>query len=599
MGPRRRGRGRHRAGRRRRGATPVGGVPPVSATGAVGATTVAALSADTEAVLPATPLVGSGVVTGRDASAAMGRAVGGSAAIVAAATLCSKLLGFLRDTVLADRFGADYRTDAYFIASQLPLILFAAVGVAIQMVFIPLFSSLLARQEAEAAERFAANVNGAVTVVVAVLVVLLEVLAGPLVTPFMHPGPPAERLAEYRLAVHIMRIMAPLIMFYAWSGVAGGVLNSRGVFGPNAAMGIPQNLTIIAAIFLGSARGARNMIVVGWGSLVGTLTTFLVQLPALLYIRFPFRWRFDWKDPMLQRMGLLVVPVVLTSLAQQSGIIVDRLLASHLSTASQLTDLTYASRVQALAYTVLGMSLATVLYPSLSAADGLGDTGRFRRVLTRGLGLINFVTVPVMVGLFLLRRQVVLVVLQHGRFTAADAHATTIALLYFTLGTLSFAWQDYFNRAFFATHDTRTPMYGGFIAVSVNIAMDFLLVRPLAQGGLALGTALGWSAAAAFLTIRLRGRFGLLGGRRLAWNGLRMLVAAVVAFVPAWLAFGTIWGVVGHASLGAAFTLLVVAGGAALLYGGLCWLLRVPELAAAGDMMRGMLRRGRPAAPNP
>ncbi len=541
-------------------------------------------------------------VDGADGLGAIPKAMGGAALLVAAATLCSKVLGFLRDTVMADRFGADYRTTAYIVASQLPLVLFAAVGVAIQMVFIPIFSSLTARREDAEAERFAANVNGAVTLAVALLIVLLEVFAGPVVTPFIHQVSPhftaADRVREYHLAVRLLRVMSPLIMFYAWSGVAGGVLNSRGVFGPNAAMGIPQNLTIIGSILLATVRGARDMALVGWGSLVGTLTTFLVQWPALAYSRFRLRWRLDLRDPLLRRMGRLVLPVILTSLAQQSGIVVDRWLAARrLHTVALLTDLTYAGRMQALAYAVLGLSVATVLYPSLSAAEGLGEQSRFRQVLTRGLGLINFVTVPVMVGLFLLRYQAVLVIWRHGRFTLADAHATSFALLFFTLGTLSFAWQDYFNRAFFATHDTRTPMYGGFIAVAVNIALDFVLVGPLRQGGLALGTALGWSAAAVFLIVRLRARFGLLGGRRLAASGLRMLGAAIAAFLPGRLVFDTLWGVIGHGGLGAAAALLIVGVGGAAVYVGLCALLSVPEVATAHHLLRGMLRRSGGAAP--
>jgi putative peptidoglycan lipid II flippase len=547
--------------------------------------------------IPAADIVG-GTPPAEDAAAAARarRAIGGGALIVAAATLCSKLLGFLRDTVMADRFGSDYRTTAYIVASQLPLVLFAAVGVAIQMVFIPIFSSLVARREDAAAEHFAANVNGAVTLVVAVLIGLLEAFAGPIVSPFLHQVSAhftaADRLREFHLAVRLLRIMSPLIMFYAWSGVAGGVLNSRAVFGPNAAMGIPQNLTIIASILLGTVRGARDMVLVGWGSLVGTLTTFLVQWPVLVATRFRLRWTLDLRDPLLRRMGRLVLPVVFTSLAQQSGIVVDRWLAARrLHAVSLLTDLTYAGRLQALAYAVLGLSVATVLYPALAAAVGRDEHTRFRQVLRRGLGLINFLTVPVMVGLFLLRDQTVLVVLRHGRFTAADAQATSFALLFFTLGTLSFAWQDYFNRAFFATHDTRTPMLGGFIAVAVNIGMDFLLVGPLRQGGLALGTALGWSAAALFLSLRLRARFGLLGGRRLAASALRMFVAAVAAFLPGRLLFATLWGVIGHGGLGAAATLFAVGGGGAVLYVGLCALLRVPEVTAARELLQAVLRR--------
>lgn len=518
-----------------------------------------------------------------------GTALGGAGLIVVAATLGSKLLGFGRDTVLARQFGSAGPTAAYFIASQVPLVLFAAVGVAITTVFIPMFSSLLATEGSGDAEVFAARVNGAVTAAVAVLILLLEVGAGPAVS-IMAFGFRKNGL-DHALTVEMVRIMAPLIMFYAWSGVVGGVLNVRGFFGPNAAMGIPQNLIIIAAIFYGSAH-AQNIRWVAWGSLVGTLTTYLVQLPALHRSRFRVRWRFDFlHDPRLAFMARLVLPAAVTALAQQLGIVVDRALGSSLG-GSLLSDLTYAGRLQMLAYSILGMSIATVLYPSLAASAGAAEMSVFRRTFVRGLGLVNFVTVPVALGMFLLREPLVHVLFQHGQFTPQATRQTAYALAFLTLGTFGYGWQDYLNRAFFALKDTRSPMLGGFIAVGVNVVLDFLLLHPMKQGGLALGTAAGWSCAAVFLAVRLRRRMGLLGGRQLASRTLRVAVAAATGFVPAALLYGRLVTVLGGGRWsGYALGLCLVCAGAAAVYVCVCYLLRVPELGEAAAILRGLGRR--------
>ena len=514
-----------------------------------------------------------------------GRALGGAGLIVMAATLGSKILGFGRDTVLARQFGSGGSTAAYFIASQLPLTLFAAVGVAITTVFIPMFSSLLATEGSGDAEVFAARVNGAVTVAVALLIVLLEAAAGPAVS-VMASGFPAGG-SERALTVILVRIMAPLIMFYAWSGVVGGVLNVRGFFGPNAAMGIPQNLIIIGAIFLGSARGG-DIRLVAWGSLVGTLTTYVVQLPALRRSRFRVRWRFDFlRDPRLALMGRLVIPAAVSALAQQLGIVVDRSLGSSLG-GSLISDLTYAGRLQMLAYSILGMSIATVLYPSLAASAGTAEMSAFRRTFARGLGLVNFVTIPVTLGMFLLRQPLVHVLFQHGQFTAEATRQTAYALAFLTLGTFGYGWQDYLNRAFFALKDTRSPMLGGLLAVGVNVILDFILLHPMKQGGLALGTGAGWTCGAVFLAIRLRRRMGLLGGRRLAASTLKIVLAASAGFVPAALAYRPLVVALGGGRWsGYALGLGVVCAGAAGVYAGVCHLLRVPELAAAVGMARG------------
>jgi len=518
-----------------------------------------------------------------------GRGLGNAAIIVATATLGSKLLGFLRDTVMADRFGAGHLTDAYIDASFIPLALFAAVGVAIQTVFIPLLSSLLAREGEADAETFAANVNGAVSTAVLVLILVLEVGAGLAVDVMGHGLDPEA----HRLAVSMVRIMSPLIMFYAWSGIVGGALNVRGFFGPNAAMGIPQNLIIIGAIIAGSLGGRKDIMLVAWGSLVGTATTYLIQLPALRRSGLRVGWRFDFRNPRLVQMLRLVVPAALTAMAQQLGLGVDRALGSGLRPEGLLTDLTYAGRLQLLAYSIMGLSISTVLLPRLAAAAARGDMRGFRQAFARGLGLVNFVTLPVVVGLFLLRTPVVRVVFMHGAFAPASVAPTAYALAFLTLGTLGYGWQDYLNRTFFALQDTRDPMIGGFIAVAVNVVLDFLLVGPLQQGGLALGTATGWTCASVYLAVRLRGRLGLLGGRELFSGGARMLVAACAGFVPAALLYPRVVAYLGGGRWsGYAFGLVLVVCAATGIYGGVCALLRVSEVGFAAALVRGRASGG-------
>ncbi len=519
-------------------------------------------------------------------AAAFGRATG----IVALATFASRLLGFLRNTALADRFAASNLTDAYNVAALIPLVLFAAVGVAITTVFIPLFAGLLAGQDRRAAERFAANVNGAVTVAVGALIIVLEACAGPLVRTLLAHWNPADQA----LCIRLVRITTPLILFYAWSAIVGGVLNVRGFFGPNAAMGVPQNLIIIAAVVLGSRGGRQDIAWVAWGGLAGTFTTYLVQLPALRRSRFRVGWRLDLRDPLLRRMGRLVGPAALTALAQQTGSLFVYVLGSRLA-AGLITDFTYASRLQVLAYSILGMSIATVVYPTMAAAGAAGDLARLRRTFARGIGLVSAVTVPVAVGLCLFRAPVVRVAFQHGHFTPADAAATAVPLALLSLGTVPYAWQDYLNRTFFSLQDTRTPMTAGLAGTAVGIALAFALYRPWGLAGLALAMALGWSAAVLVLVVRLRRRLGLLGGRRIAATVVRLAVAATVAFVPARLALGALalrlgGGWTGDAAALAACGLLALAA-----YAGLGRALGVAEVAAGLDVARGMWRRLRGA----
>ncbi len=516
----------------------------------------------------------------------MAAAAGRAALLVALGTFGSKLLGFARDTVLADRFGSGPLPAAYFVAAQIPLVLFAAVGVGIGTVFIPVLAGRLAAGGRAAAEHFAANVNGVVTLVTALLIVLLELAAGPAVR-VMGGGFDVQ---ERQLAILMVRIMSPLILFYAWSAILGGVLNVLGVFGPNAAMGIPQNLVIIGAIVWGSLGGRHRITDVAWGGLVGTLLTVLVQWPALRRARFRLGLRLDVHDPHLRRLAVLVVPAALTVMAQQLAVVVDKLLASYLG-GVLLSDLTYAGRLQILAYSILGLSVSTVIYPRLATAAGQPSMAGFRHTLLRGLGLVNFVTVPLVVGLFLLRTQVVRVLFQHGAFGAPQTVQTAYALGFFTLGTLGFAWQDYLNRAFFAMQDTRQPLRASAVAMAVTVGLDLLLVGPMRQGGLALGTALGWTAGASFLAVRMRLRLGPLGSRALAGEMLRTLLAALAAFVPAAVVVSPLAAAMGGGWVGAAGALGLVLVMAAGLYAAACRALSVRELSDAAALVASLRRR--------
>lgn len=519
------------------------------------------------------------------------RALGRAAVVVALATLASKMLGLLRETALADRFAATNLTDAYNVAALIPLVLFAAVGVAITNVFIPLFSGLLAGHERHEAERFAANVNGAVTVTVGVLILILEASAGVVVRALLAGWTSGKQ----DLCIELVRISSPLILFYAWSAIVGGVLNVRGFFGPNAAMGIPQNLTIIAAIVVASAGGRQAITLVAWGGLIGTFTTYLVQLPALRRSRFRVGWRLDLRDPLLRRMGRLVGPAALTALVQQAGSLVVLVLGSRLL-AGLVTDFTYASRLQLLAYSILGMSIATVVYPRLAAAGGARNMAGFRRTFVRGLGLVSAVTVPLAVGLFLLRVPAVHVVYQHGRFTPADTAATAVPLAFLSLGTVAYAWQDYMNRTFFALQDTRTPMLAALIGTGIGMTLALLLYRPLALAGLGLAMAAGWSTAASFLVLRLRRRLGLLGGRRIAGSAVRLVAAAFAGFVPAAAAVGPLARHLGGGWAAQAIALAACGLGGAALYGACAAALRVPEVGEGLEVARGVWRRIRHAA---
>lgn len=513
---------------------------------------------------------------------------------MALATLGSKFLGLLRDVVLTDRLSTGGAVSLYVLASVVPLTVFAAVMASISTVFIPSVASLLQQGDHRRAEEFAANLNGAATLVVALLVVLLEIFARPFVG-LLAPSLRSEEPNAFMTTVDMVRIMAPLILFYTWSAVAGGVLNSYGYFGPNAAMGIPQNLVIIGAVIIGSL-GFGGIRAAAWGSLIGTSTTFLIQVPALRKIHFHFRWRLDLRDPLLLRAAGLMGPAMAVALANQAALLVDRVLAFGLRPQSLITDLTWALRLQGFAYGVLGYSVATVLYPRLAEAAVEGsDPARLREVVTRGISMVNFVTLPTMMGLFVLRRPIMAAVFQHGDFKPADTVAGAYALAFFALGTLSFAWMDYLSRTLYALRNTKLPMVATFAGVAINIGLDLLLVRPMQQGGLALGTASAWTCSAFLLAWFLQRKTQVLDLGRIVRSGALMTVTAAASVGLALGVYDALLPLAHRAVLSVGVLFLAVLA-AVVAYLALAFALRIQETKFVTVLLQSAWRRMRHAS---
>jgi putative peptidoglycan lipid II flippase len=509
--------------------------------------------------------------------------------IVTVAVLMSRLLGFLRDTSLSDRFGAGGLADAYVVAATVPLLIFGVVGQALPTIFIPQYTRVLRSEGIERARDLANNINTTLTAVALVLMTAMWFLA-PTVVDLVAPGVRVQSPQEALLAASLVRVMIPIIVFYLWSAVMQGILNVHGHFLAPAAMGVPQNLTIIAAIFIGSHF--RNGIeIVAWGAMVGTAFTFLIQLPPLHRTGFRFRLRINLHDPLLRHTVVLAGPVVVASVFSQLGVTIDRILASSLPVGA-IAAIYYATRLQQFTYAVVGLAIATVLFPQLSAHAGTGSLEQFKSVATRGLRLLSLVALPITVAAFAFHYAIMRVIFQHGVFSTADTQRAGLALLGFTPGILTFAYMDYLMRAFYALQNTRVPMIASVVSVLINIAGDFALVGIWQQAGLTLASSIAWGTASAVLVYRLRRDLGPLGGRETIGALLRMLAAAAVGVAPAYGVYA-LWVArfAGGRFLYDAIGLLVAALIALAIYLLALGWLRVPELDDARRLATGALRR--------
>lgn len=527
-----------------------------------------------------------------------GREVAKATGVVAGITLLSKVTGFARTLVLADVYGATCLTDSYVAATVYPNVLFAGLRSALATSFIPLYTEVRERDGQDQAFRFANTVLTTLFLALLVLLGLGFATALP-VLPLYAPGFVSRTCLarpQITLTLELTWIMLPALLFIALAGVQAGILQAERRFAAPAAVGIPQNLILIAVVALLASHW--SIFAAALGSFLGGASYVVVQGVALHRVGFRFHPHLDFHHPDLKRMAVLVLPVFLSTFVAQAGYIVDRLLASSLKSGS-LSDLNYALLVNGLLLSLFVTALVTVLYPTLARLTAQGDRSGFVSAVRRSLGVLTLVTVPVTAVVIVLAGPFVRVVFQRGAFTPAATAGTAFALVFLAVGLVASAAGALLPRAFFAMKDTRTPTLFALISVTVNIVADLLLVHPLKQGGLALGTSIAQWVFTGVMLWRLRRRVGPIGGGRLASTVAKALLGGLVMAAVLYVGY--------HATVGLLPTgggvvwwqgadLLVVTVAGVAVYTALLWWLGPEEVTylrqVAGDGWRTLVRAG-------
>lgn len=440
-----------------------------------------------------------------------------------ALTVGSKLLGFVRDQVIAFYFGASGQTDAYLVAMTLPNLFMGVWVGAIGTAFLPVFSQRPVQDGDEAAWRVSDTIF-ALTAGLGLVMAALGVALAPWLVRLMAPGFDADTM---HLAVAATRIVFPAVVLAVLTGPLKAVLNSFQHFTAPAAAPIVQNLVILVALvgLVGVAGVGVEGLAVGLAT--GMVLSVLMQFPALRRRGFRLRLRLDLHDPGVRRTLALVAPLILGALFGQVYVLVDRALASGLP-AGSIAALSFADKLRQLPLGVFAAAVATVVYPSLSQMAARGDVTGLKDTLGIGIRLVALVTVPSAVGLMVLREPLVRLLFQRGAFDAGDTAATAAALLFYALGMVGLGANAVLVTAFYSLRDTVTPVVIGGVGTAVNIALDYLLVGPLAHAGLALANSVTALVSTALLLVALHRRLGAMGYRQMGLALGKVVAASLV-----------------------------------------------------------------------
>lgn len=507
-----------------------------------------------------------------------------AAGLIGAATFSSRLLGFLRDMVLARLFGAAPAADAFFVAYRIPNLLreLFAEG-SMSAAFVPVFTEYHAlRARRDAWELASAMFTTLLTILT--LVTTLGVLASPAIVWLLAPGFHGNP-SQLAMTTLLTRLMFPYLLFISLAALAMGVLNSVRAFAAPALSPVLFNVCIIGAALFLSPWLSEPILGVAIGVVVGGAAQFLMQLPGLRRRGFLFGWRFQPGHPGVRRIGALLVPSLLGLSVTQVNITVSTILASFF--AGGPTYLFYGMRLIQFPLGIFGVALATAILPTLSAQAARGTLDELRITLGFGLRMILFIILPAMLGLILLREPIVHLFFEHGTFTAADTAATASAVLCYAVGLWAFAGIRILVAAFYSLQDTKTPVLAAVVAVAGNLILSLLLMGPLRHAGLALATALAAMLNGGILVAVLNRRLGGVEWASVGRSAVRVLAAAVpVALACLWVAGLEVWSRQGE-WIAKTIMLFVGVGLSVTGYFGVHALLRSEEL----DVLLGLLRR--------
>jgi len=511
------------------------------------------------------------------------RQIARAAGTVMFAIIFGQLAGLARSMLIARSFPA-IEQDAFFAANRVSETLFTLLAAgALGSAFIPTFTGFLAKNEKASAWRLASSIANLITLTLSVLGIFAAILAPQIVRYALAPGLAAD-LDVFSMTVALLRIQLIASVLFGLGGLVVGILNAHQIFFiPQLTIGLFRLGEIFGVLVLARWFGIYGL---AWGVVIGAGLYLLIQIPTLLKQKGAYTPTLGLENPSVREVFRLMGPRVLGAAVVQLNFWVNTWLASQM-TAGSVAGLQYGFSLMLMAQAVIAQSVAIAAMPTFSAQFALGKLDEMRASLASSLRGVLFFALPASLGLILLRGPIVAMLFQRGQSNAQLTAMIAWALLWYAAGLVGHSVMEVLTRAFYAQHDTKTPVIIGAIAMGLNVAFSFSFSALFAKlgwmphGGLALANSLATALEMIVLFVTMRNRLNGINGRHLlhglllslggtlAMSAAVLLVLRFGAGLSAWLL-----APIGIAAGGLAYALTMAA-------------LRVPEL----DVLIGALRR--------
>ncbi len=468
-----------------------------------------------------------------------------SAGIMSIATFISRILGYVKDMILARYFGATGISDTFFVAFRIPNLLreLFAEG-SMSSAFIPVLTEYHTKHGSDEAKRLVRVTLTFILIFVGSLC-LIGMLFAPQIVTLIAPGF-LNNIEKFSQTVLLTRVMFPFLLFISLAALVMGALNTRRVFFVPALAPALLNVTIIAVVLILVPLLEQPIIAVAVGVTLGGFVQFAFQLPSFFRNGYDMKPSYEFIHPGLKKMSFLVLPATMGMAVAQINIFISTILASYLPQGS-ITYLYYSMRLIQFPIGIFGVAMGMAALPALSEHAVKGEMEKLREDFSFALRLLFFITVPAMAGLIALREPIVNLLFQRGVFDYKATLGTADALLFYSMGIWAIVGVRIVTATFYSMQDTKTPVKVAVIAMATNIIMSVILMGPLKHSGLAFANAIASSANFILLFYFLRRRLGRIDAMRILKSFIKISVAAALMGISGWfILHGEIWTLSGR-----------------------------------------------------
>ncbi|MEW6676043.1 MAG: murein biosynthesis integral membrane protein MurJ [Nitrospirota bacterium] len=512
------------------------------------------------------------------------RHIARSAGLMSIATFISRILGYVKDMILAKFFGATGIADTFFVAFRIPNLLreLFAEG-SMSSALIPVLTEHQTKQGIEETKRLV-RITFTFILIFIGSICIVGIIFAPAIVTAVAPGF-LDMPEKFSLTILLTRIMFPFLLFISLAALVMGALNTRRIFFIPSLAPAMLNIAIITMVLLLAPKMEQPIVAVAIGVALGGFIQFAFQLPSFFKNGYSLVPEYDFGHPGLKKMSILILPATMGMAVAQINIFISTILASYLPEGS-ITYLYYSMRLIQFPIGIFGVAMGMAVLPTLSEHAVKGEFDRLRDDFSFALRLLFFITIPAMAGLIALREPIVNILFQRGEFDYTATVGTAQALLFYSIGIWSIVGVRVVTATFYSMQDTKTPVKVAVVALAMNVILSIILMKPLKHGGLALANAISSGVNFILLFYFLRQRLKRVDVKRIVNSLIKISIAsALMGFLGWFLLHGELWQQSGK-SIEKAFYLSGIIVLCAGIYFFMSYLFKSEELGHVIEMIK-------------